>query len=246
MLAGVAGVATLVFIAIASIVGIRLLLLARRTRGLPELSLGFGLLIIVGVGYPLALVGRSTMESSPDTARWLLALSALPVGLGWSGVWIFTWRVFRPDQGLAKRATLAALAAMAGLCVASMYRTLSAADPASIDFSSPVYTGTSLLAMSANLWATIEALGYRVKMRKRIAVGLGDPVVANRFLLWAVVMTSSMLSTAFPVVSTMMGINSVESPVVLVGSAVMGLVCSGALWLAFLPPKAYLARLRTA
>ena len=246
MLASFAGVATLAFIGVASVVGARLLLLARRTRGLPEASLGFGLLIIVGLGYPLALLGRGSVASAPEAARWLLALSAVPMGLGWSGVWIFTWRVFRPDHPLARIATFGALAALAGFCVASMHHSLSAPDPAAIDFGAFVYTGVSFLAMTANAWAATESLTYYGKMRRRAAVGLGDAVVANRFLLWAIVMLTSFVSIGVPTAASIAGINSVASPPVLVASALTGLACSAALWLAFLPPRAYLERLRAA
>jgi hypothetical protein len=246
LLGSLAGLATLVFIVVASVVGIRLLLLSRRTRGLPEFVLGYGLLIIVGVGYPMALYGSTQLHADPHTARWMLALSAIPVGLGWTGVWIFLWRVFRPDSAVARGVTFGALGTMALLCVASIHRTLTTTDPTTLDFGSLVYTGTSLLSMAANVWGTVESLTYHQKMRRRAEVGLGDPVVANRFLLWAVVMSSSLLSTAFPTLGAILGMDATASGPILLGSAVTGLLCSGALWLAFLPPQAYLARLRTA
>ncbi len=83
-------------------------------------------------------------------------------------------------------------------------------------------------------------------MSKRVAVGLADPIVANRFLLFALVMGFSFVSAGVPTIASMLGVDAVRSPPVLIASAVTGVLCSGSLWLAFLPPMFYVQRLRTA
>jgi hypothetical protein len=51
------------------VVGARLLLLARRTRRLPELALGIGLFLLGGVDYLLNLAARSEDAESPGSPR---------------------------------------------------------------------------------------------------------------------------------------------------------------------------------
>ena len=43
----------------------------------------------------------------------------------------------------------------------------------------------SALRATALLWAVIECARFHVRMRRRVRLGLADPIVANRFLLWA-------------------------------------------------------------
>ncbi len=245
MLKTAAGISTLVFVLVSAWVGIRLVLLSRRTRGLPEFVFGAGLAVIVGLGYPLLLAGRGSIQDQPETARWLIALSAIPMSLGWSAVWVFTWRVFRPDSGSARGVTLTALSAIALLALATMARTLSTTDLANLDFGSLVFLGTPILAIASYGWGAYESFRYYGMMKKRVALGLADPVVSNRFLLWGLVMIFSSLSAGIPALASGMGIKTVESPPVLVASAITGVLCAGSLWLAFLPPASYLARLRT-
>lgn len=44
------------------------------------------------------------------------------------------------------------------------------------------------------LWSATEAFLYHDRMRHRSALGLADPIVANRFLLWAVAALCTTLS----------------------------------------------------
>src|SRR5262249_3663561 len=37
----------------------------------------------------------------------------------------------------------------------------------------------------AFLWTGLESLRFHGMMRRRLAIGVGDPLVCNRFLLWA-------------------------------------------------------------
>ncbi len=245
-LGGLAAASTLVFITISAIVGLRLLLLARRTRALPEFTLGFGLFIIVAVGYPLSLLARTNLTSHPDLARTLLAISIVPMSAGWSAVWIFTWRVFRPGSPLARAVVIGALLVIAGIACGGIHHALTMPDIASLDYGDLRFVGTALMAMGAYVWAAFESFRYYSAMKKRVALDLADPIVTNRFLLFGMVMCFSLVSTAIPTISSLIGINSVRSPAVLASAALAGLACSASLWLAFVPPRAYLQRLRAA
>jgi hypothetical protein len=235
---------TLVFIAVGFAVGVRLLALWRRTGGLAELTLGLGLFLIVGIGYPVILVGLTAAQSSLGTeARALMIVASALMNVGWMGVWIFTWRVFRPDSGVAR---LAAFAAMAGLVAACAVRAHDVATAPDLDTLQQVGVGTlgtPLLAVASYLWTAAEAFRYAALLRRRAAIGLGDPVVANRFLLWGLVGVFSTLSLLPSLIRQLEGHAGLEPTSQLI-AAIAGLGCSFSLYLAFLPPKAYVARLR--
>ena len=83
-------------------VGLRLLLLARKTRRLPETLLGFSLLFLTVLGLGLMMVSRR-----PEVFSTLLGDVTFPLGMGFLtlGVWLllsFTRRVFRPDAMWAR------------------------------------------------------------------------------------------------------------------------------------------------
>jgi hypothetical protein len=235
---------TLVFIAVGFAVGVRLMALARRTGGVAELTLGVGLFLIVGVGYPVILIGLTMAQSSlGTTARALMILASALMNVGWMGVWIFTWRVFRPDAGLARLAACAAIAGLAAAFAVRAHDVLGAPDLAAVNQVGAGTLGTPLLAMASYLWTAAEAFRYTLLLRRRAAIGLGDPVVANRFFLWGCVGVTSTLSLLPSLIRQLQGYAGLE-PTSQLLSALAGLGCTVSLYLAFLPPKAYVAWLR--
>jgi hypothetical protein len=86
---------------------------------------------------------------------------------------------------------------------------------------------------------------YWDKMRRRERIGLADPTVTNRFLLWGIAAGSAGLGTAIGISFQLAtGIPSVEVPALLMSSSLHGLVAAIAMWLAFLPPDFYTRWLR--
>jgi len=75
-------------------------------------------------------------------------------------------------------------------------------------------------------------------MRRRLAVGLADPVVVNRFLLWALACLSGVMVTGASMMMTMTGENDPKAwPYLLIGIfAFTAPVCQ---WLAFFPSDGY-------
>lgn len=235
---------TLVFIAVGFAVGVRLMALWRRTGGLAELTLGLGLFLIVGVGYPVILVGLAAAHSSLGTgARVLMTIASALMSVGWMGVWVFTWRVFRPDSGLARAAAWSAIAGLGAVFAVRAYDVATAPDLAALQQVGTGTLGTPLLAMGSYLWTAAEAFRYTALLRRRAAVGLGDPVVANRFLLWGLVGVFSTTSLLPSLIRQFQGYAGLEPTSQLI-SAIAGLACSVSLYLAFLPPKAYVTWLR--
>ena len=91
-------------------------------------------------------------------------------------------------------------------------------------------------------WAFGEAAVFYLKMRKRSQIGLGDPVVANRILLWSIYGAGFTLSQLMWVAVLSVYENSNALDVMVAAAAVAGEL---AVWLAFFPPKRYLAWIRS-
>jgi hypothetical protein len=239
MLATAAGLSTLLFIGVGGAIGARILWLARSTRGLPEAVLGFSLLVIVGFGYPLSLAGSALAESHFGLGRFLLVLASVCTNAGWAGVFLFTWKVFRPASSVARAGAVLAMGLL-GLCVvATAARLAGLASAARVSDPALPQLATEALALVSYVWTGVESAIHYGRHRRRLALGLSDPVLANRFLLWAVVSVFSFASLVVPFAVGLGGRAATESPTALAVTAVAGLACSVTLYLAFLPPAVY-------
>jgi hypothetical protein len=237
------GLATLAFVLVGAAVGIRLLVAGRRTRELPELSVGLALLLIGGIGYPLAVLSGLRDVVSPGTGIRLVAISTFVIDAGFVGVVVFTWSVFRRKEAWA-RLLLAVLATgyfvhafAVGIVATDM------TDPKEL-MTAPVTLAGQLLNTVCFGWTAIEAYRYWWMLRKRAALGLSDPITTNRFLLWALAGTSSLLTNAISWWVVFTGIDFFEHDGVQISIALLSVASCSCQYLAFLPPKAYLARLR--
>ena len=94
------------------------------------------------------------------------------------------------------------------------------------------------------MWTGLESFGYYGRMRKRRVLGLADPIVTNRFLLWGLVALNAIVASGVPLVVGFLGGDSFNDvPTRLAGAAatIVGCVC---LQLAFLPPQSYVSWLK--
>jgi hypothetical protein len=88
-----------------------------------------------------------------------------------------------------------------------------------------------------------EALYYYSLMRRRMRLGLADPVVADRMRLWGWAGNAiALLWLGVGVARTIGGPGGINHPVTLLFIAVMGFVASVTNWLVFLAPPAYRRR----
>lgn len=233
-------VAILTFVLAASLVGLRLLALARRTRQLPELLVGAGFSLIGLLGYPLAMLsgfGRGTVADL-HVGVWLAGILLMNAGL--ACLYVFTARVFRPGSafalGLAALLTAASLASGLGTLAA-----LRAAAPEALSFSvAPLSTMLGQLASGGGFaWIGVESWLQLRMARRRQSLGLSDPVVANRFLLWVLFSASTLGMNLANSCALAAGISAVESVPVQAAMTGLGLSASSCMYLAFLPPPAY-------
>lgn len=229
----VVGLAGSSFILVSLVVGIRLLLIAARTRQLPELAVGLALFLMGGFGWPLSVAAQQ-ITALPDAARIGLALlSVLLMSVGMLALAVFTWRVFRPQAGWA-RALVASVAGGFGLCIVGQAFAPGYAAIA-LEAAAP-WILYQLLPIVCLGWTGLESLRYARICVLRQRVGLADPVVTNRFLLWAI---CTLICTFLTVVSVLGG---PQFQTTLAGVALISpvsLTAAVVLWFAFLPPAFY-------
>lgn len=212
-------------------VGFRLLRLGARTRQLPELMIGGAFVFAGGIPGVLLLVGDDGGNGSYADGRLLAAIS-LSLLLGVSLLNVFTWRVFRAGE---RWAALLFCALMAGLVVGQgggAWASLVGAPAMAF-----VWLSVSC-RIAVYVWGVTEAaLAYRAA-RRRCALGLTDPLVANRMLLWAIGLAAVLAIWMHEAYTLAFG----RSPASFLVIAIFGFVCAGSLWLAFFPPASYQRR----
>jgi len=229
---------TVAFIAAGGVVGWRLLRLAQRTRQLTDFIVGFMLFDLSAVAYPLVLWGG--LGNLPiERARWVYIAGAFAMAIGWAGVFVFTVRVFRPGVAWARGLAAFGIALLAYGFVAGARFDLQASDASAFTSpQNPVFwqQGAAILAYG---WTGLEGLRCFLQARKRLALGLADPLVVNRFLLWAWSGVFALICIAPSFVIGLSGGDLLRHTGARFATAVAGFAFAIATQLAFLPPAAY-------
>jgi hypothetical protein len=233
-----------VYIVVGWVIGIRLLRLARRTSGVPELALGVGECLLAGLVPPLFIVAQAVSE--PAVIRTAHFLGHLAYTVGSAVLILFTWRVFRPSETWARALVYLALFVLGiggGLNLSRAVMVHDATELRAIQ--TLAFLVMEWISLVGFFWTTGEALHHHRRLRKQAALGLTDPVVANRMLLWAVVGLGGVLAAGAPVLAGLSGLDPATHVPTRLVSAFAALTSSVAIQLAFLPPAAYLRWVRT-
>ena len=230
------------FLFMGVVVGTRLLLLARRTRGAPEFCAGLGLLCLTLLAHPFSAAARLPALLGTGLGDLLFAIGMATTATGITLIYAFTWRVFRPGQAWAR--ALVALGAIAAviLCAGLQISTYGARGIEEVlPLARPWTIGVMLTLAGAYGWTAVEALLYHAKLRRRHALGLADPVVSNRVWLWAMSGVAATLLLMTVSWLAWRGVLVLHDPAALLATAGAGLATGVCWYLAFLPPDAYLA-----
>ncbi|MGH0029113.1 MAG: hypothetical protein ACQGVC_04950 [Myxococcota bacterium] len=239
------GIGFLVLLVASLGVGVRMLALARRTGQAPELLLGLSLVLLAGVGYPLMVATRAPGLLEPPLLGAVAVGGVLAIDVSVALLFAFTWRVFRSGSRLARSAALLAMAATA-------LHFLWAAGPNWAAVSPESLTGRTrlpailqlLLCVAAYGWSAVEALALHGKLRKRLALGLADPLVCHRTGLWALVSIAAGSAGLVNVFYLAAGVDVLRSDPAQLLTAAAGITQSVGLYLAFLPPRTWADRVR--
>jgi hypothetical protein len=187
----VGGLVTILNIGLGLAIGAKLLRLARISGGserwlglyfLLTFALGQGLACFVYVSWTDPDLALPDAVATPLHGLYLLASNA-----GFAAIAVFTQHTFRRDS-LPARAAAAAL--VSGLGFALLAQALGEGFAVRVIPGAAYWLGFALRS-AALAWLAAESLRWFVALRRRLRLGLAEPLVTNRFLLlgiWACTM----------------------------------------------------------
>jgi hypothetical protein len=234
-LLGLLGVSAFAFASL--VLGVKLVALARRTRQFPELAIGLSFLLAGFVGLGLLLAAQ---EGGFDPVLALrLRLAGMAVSnCGYALLASFVWRVFRPGSRAGRLGFAACVAGLAIGLAAQWWQS----EPTPVPVAHAGFWLSLATQIGAYLWAASESFGYWWMLRKRVALGLADPLVANRFLLWGIG-TSAVIGIWLHMgASIARRAQASMTDVDFLVIAALGFTCAVTCWIAFLPPRGYVRR----
>lgn len=233
------------FVVFLGILGVRLLLLARRTRELPEICLGFGLVFVALVGTPLAAIGRIPATVGTPLGHLVFAIGMLVVVTGLGLLFVFTWRTFRPNQAWARSLACSACLGLSVVGFGISYAGSQASEPAEI-LSLTRGWALGIMAMVALnfAWSGIESISYYRLYRRRLALEMADPVLVNRFFLWGVSALGAALLCAGLALCLLARLSVLTDALPVTLIAATGSVMCVSWSLTFFPPSSYQGFLR--
>lgn len=248
------GLVTALNLILSAVVGARLLGLARSGGWrAPELSLAvyFWMSAVLGT-IPQLVVYAGLADPAlqvPDrAARVLLGIAVFAMGVGAAGVYVFTWKTFRPGAWWARAIVVAGCASLLLGFVVEL---------AVEGFAPVVFAGLGHWLgwagrTAAMFGVAFESFRYYRMLRRRLSLGMADPVLANRFLLWSLWAAAGCLNYVSDLAAragyvwiTGSAVEFVPEvlarviPPVLFTTMVLGVVSAATLFLTFFPTAAY-------
>jgi hypothetical protein len=216
-------------------VGGLLLQRGRRNRALPELLLGASL-ALDGLEWLFWVLAIETPAMGTPLGDFLAAACRAGVAGHNICLLLFTWYVFRRDS----HAALGVVIFTSLVAVASLVVGVALGDWMGYR-SDRIWIWLEVGALHvAYGWTLAESTLHYARMRRRVMHGLGNPVVANRLLLWAVYGGASLGSQLAYTISIAVATPEGVYPFFL--DALMSTpscLAAASLWLAFFPPQAY-------
>jgi hypothetical protein len=230
-------VISLATVALGIALAIGLLRLGIRNRTAPELAMGVYCLLVSIGAVLFGLTIRTGSEGNP-VAYSLATAYTLCIALAVSALAVGIWRIFRPGDAWARKLAIGAILWIGAawvLCNLPANRTL---------MSEPTPTNLLFVAgrVAVYVFGAWEALRYSGMLRRRVELGLADPVSAHQIRLWGFAWLCAAAIAVGPVLAiALSGRASLESPIVLVLLSTLNASAWVCTWLAFFPPRAYQA-----
>jgi hypothetical protein len=200
----------------------------------PELAMGASFILGGFLGFMFILIGNPAagLAISESLAATLFRLGMSLLGVGVSCTYIFVWQTFRPNSSAARGLSLAAI-----VCIlVTLWPVWSY--PITEALINPIHLFGEAVRLGGMLWGCGEALAYHSAMRRRLVLGLADPVVTNRFLLWGIAMGAGVITASTGLFMTLSGIVAPGAwPYLVLGT--FATISPVAQWLAFFPPRGY-------
>jgi hypothetical protein len=226
------------FILASLVVGVRLLLLWRRTRGYPELFASLAMLTVGPVGFALFAPAVELAHTNYSLSHSLYVAGSGAGTFGSAMVAAFTMSVFHAGG----RAARAGATLVVGTLVASWLGMLATDDLDLRRLPGLWRNANAFLQIAIFLWASLESLAFWRMMRLRTRFGLADPLVTHRFALWGIALGIGAANLSASFVGLVLRRAPAGATELAIG--VGGVLVALCLTLAFLPPPRYRARIR--
>jgi hypothetical protein len=233
---GFAAAAGGVTLAISCLVAVRLVVVALRTRGAPEIAMGSYQVLVVAAIALYSHLSRAAVGKDPMLFFDQVVLANGLIATGVVALAVGIWRIYRAREAWAG-ATCAALslwvvAGWAWTSTGEALPTTLAATASNAFF----VAGRS----SVYLWGGFEGIRYHRMLARRAELGLADPVVAHQILMWGLFsLAMGTLAVASLAMGVVIGDGYSSSPAAQLLTPAVSLVASICLWLGFFPPAAY-------
>ena len=243
-LAGLAGIAQVASIGSAFWLGARLVRRSLRPGGgMPERLLGVHLIAAIGLGS--LLLGIASMSAygasplSPAAFEALVVAGNVATLAGLSAALWFNAVVFHAGQ---RRAAALAATSIAAMCAAFLYYAVAGGTRSPEALFGRSYWPLVAVMAACDVWLARDALSWRRQLLRRLALGLAEPMVAERMRLWAVASLSRLgLVLMAPIVSAWTDLDTRRgaAPWLLILSALLILSSCVSLWLMLVPSARY-------
>jgi hypothetical protein len=216
-----------------ALLSVRLFRRAAAARSLPEALVGLYFLVA-----PVAISITIRVDRfDADGAAVARTVANGLFTLGGVALLLFPWRVFRPDAGWARTLACAGSLGLVALWAAAI--------PAHAYAEASFFLLLPVLV--SYFWVFVESVRYYGLMRRRARLLLADPVLTNRFLLFAIwtggVVAITMLSIAGALFQLWNGTfhdgGGLGDPVLLGITRVLAVPIAASIWLTFLAPTRY-------
>ena len=205
---------------------------------MPELLAGLSYVGAPALGYPLAIVSSQIPNRAVAVPMYVVGEVLLVFGC--CCFLFFTVKVFRPSASWANAmACLGSLILVAsGVGILHSFIAYENAAEITAHARLPLAGMVGVLALSY-VWTALEGLRYYRMMRKRMALGLADAVVTNRFLLWTLSGLTSVAWISFSALMLAVGENLARNMANVSVTCAGGIANTVLLVLIFMPPAAY-------
>lgn len=228
------------FVIASLVIGLRLIWVAIRQREFAALCIGAGLLLMGGLGYPMSLWASRAGDMGEGTRSALIVANLAFSVVGNGALCLFNWKVFRPHSAAALGLALGIAFA---LLVLMILQGFSPGYLAWAESREGPWEWKNAIGLVVYAWAAWEPGRYFLRLRRQVALGLADPVVADRFRLWSLGIGSALAINTMTLVCRLAGVNVMTATAPQLVIAILGTVAAVSVWVAFLPPAGYRRRL---
>ncbi len=224
----------------ALVIGVRLVCLARRTRGLPEFMIGSSLLSGAMIGYPATVVSQLLASESPALAWPVGAAGSIGLAVSTACVLIAWWKIYHATTRWGPWVVFAWAVLIAAVLVLELGRSGAELGPGA----NPWEPYRMIVQGGVFLATAWSGFRYHARIRRRVRIGLADPVVANRIWLWTIAASGVTLQCGYILVVPLL--NSIFDALRWMPAfyGVLGLFLALCITRAFYPTEAYLRRIR--